>query len=84
LVLLALAAGERAALRAAAATATIEVDRLAHERHASPFGAAREGGVLAALRLLRAALDRDGDLVAALRRATHSGAPLRFLHAPRY
>jgi len=29
--------------------------------------------VLAALRLLRAALDRDAELVAAIRAATHSG-----------
>lgn len=36
-------------------------------------GAAKEVAVLAALRLLRAALDRDTELVAAIRAATHSG-----------
>lgn len=49
------------------------MDRLAFERHAAPFGAAKEAAVLAALRLLRAALDRDAELVNAMRAATHSG-----------
>lgn len=66
-------AAERGTLRAAMATAGVEVDRLAFERHASPFGAAKEAAVLAAMRLLRSALDRDVELVGAMRAATHSG-----------
>jgi hypothetical protein len=72
-VLLDLLAG-RNTLRAAMTAAMQEVDHLAYERHATPFGAAKEVAVLAALRLLRAALDRDAELVAAIRAATHSAS----------
>lgn len=71
------AAAERTTLRAALTTACgVDVDQLAQERHAAPYGAAKEAAVLAALRLLRAALDRDAPLVAALRAASHAGAPV--------
>lgn len=64
-------------LRAALTTACgVDVDQLAQERHAAPYGAAKEAAVLAALRLLRAALDRDAPLVAAMRAATHAGEPI--------
>ncbi|KAL4853554.1 Nuclear pore complex protein NUP205 [Chlorella vulgaris] len=66
--------GERNTLRAAMVTCLVEVDRLASERHASCFGAAKEAAVLAALRLLRVALDRDVELVAAMRQASHSSS----------
>ena len=123
------AAGERSAMRAAMATLMLEVDQLAHERHAAPYGgclaqvsptalllppgtqslhtsmsmialrphaahlstslgarcpspahpplpagAAKEAAVLAALRLLRCAMDRDAELVNAMRAAQLSGA----------
>lgn len=41
-------------------------------------GAAKEAAVLAALRLLRRALEQDVELVIAMRQASHSGA---ILHA---
>ncbi|KAL4457392.1 hypothetical protein ABPG75_012257 [Micractinium tetrahymenae] len=66
--------GERHVLRAAMATALIEVDRLAYERHSAPFGAAKEAAVLAALRLLRCALERDLELVTSMRQASHSAS----------
>jgi hypothetical protein len=124
------AAGERNAMRAAMATMMLEVDQLAHERHAAPYGgclgtcyplfpsasgcpvvalftslralplhpadmrfsqgacsrclyprlalllagAAKEAAVLAALRLLRCAMDHDAELVNAMRAAQLSGA----------
>lgn len=115
-------AAGRNTLRATMTAAMQEVDALAFERHATPFGefvllhwrvvdpgcnpaaphrksplrchakasishsnhppacqyagAAKEVAVLAALRLLRAALDRDAELVAAIRAATQSGGGL--------
>ena len=60
-------------MRAAMTTLMCEVDTLAHERHAALYGAAKEGAALAALRLLRAVLERDLELVAALRGATLTG-----------
>lgn len=72
--------GERNAMRAAMATCMMEVDRLAYERHSSPFGGAKEAAVLSALRLLRVALERDLELVTAMRQASHS-APYESLDA---
>ena len=48
-------------------------DALAAERRDCDWGGAKEGAVLAALRLLRTAFDLDAPLVAALRRSEHSG-----------
>ncbi|KAL4441042.1 hypothetical protein ABPG77_010473 [Micractinium sp. CCAP 211/92] len=66
--------GERNVLRAAMVTTLIEVDRLAFERHSAPFGAAKEAAVLAALRLLRRALEQDVELVVAMQQASHSAS----------
>lgn len=41
-----------------------------------PAGASKEAAVLAALRLLRCAMERDVELVTALRQATHAGGPV--------
>lgn len=61
--------GERAAMRAALATLSCGVDALAHERYASPFGSAKEGAALAALRLLRSGFAADESFVAAAQRS---------------
>jgi len=53
------------------------VDALLAERRDAPWGAAKEAAALAALRLLRLALERDGAAVAALRRAPQAGAARR-------
>jgi hypothetical protein len=48
-------------------------DALAAERRDRDWGGAKEGAVLAALRLLRTAFDLDAAVVAALRHSEHSG-----------
>lgn len=65
---------EREGARGAWAALAGGVDALLAERRDAPWGAAKEAAALAALRLLRLALERDGAAVAALRRAPQAGA----------
>jgi hypothetical protein len=67
--------GERSAMRAALATLSCGVDHLAHERHAAPYGAAREAAALAALRLINTGLAHDAAFVEAAARAAARPAP---------
>lgn len=48
-------------------------DQLAAERQDTDWGAAKEGAVLAALRLIRTAFSLDSAVVAALRQTEQSG-----------
>ncbi len=68
---------EREGARGAWAALAGGVDALLAERRDAPWGAAKEAAALAALRLLRLALERDGAAVAALRRAPQAGAARR-------
>jgi hypothetical protein len=67
--------GERSAMRAALATLSCGGDHLAHERHAAPYGAAREAAALAALRLINAGLAHDVAFVEAAARAAARPPP---------
>lgn len=66
-------AGEREAMRALAAVLSGGADALAAERRDTDWGAAREGAVLGALRLLRCAFELDTPMIAALRQGEQSG-----------
>jgi len=68
--------GEREAARAAWGLLAGGVDALLAERRDAAWGAAKEAAVLAALRLLRLAFERDVAAVAALRRSPQAGARL--------
>ena len=65
--------GEREALRAAWGLLAGGVDALLLERRDAAWGAAKEAAVLAALRLLRLAFERDAAAMAALRRSPQAG-----------
>jgi hypothetical protein len=64
---------EKNAARAALATLSLGVDRLAGDRHTTAAGAAKEAAALEALRLFHAAFHRDADFVAAARRSMQRG-----------
>ena len=68
--------GDREAMRTVASILMGGSEQLMAERAGSPEGAAKETAVLAALRLLRAAFDRDQAAVALLRQSEVSGATL--------
>lgn len=55
--------GERSIMRVAMATLMRQVDEVAHDRHAAPFGGAKEAAVLAALQLLNSVFERDTQFV---------------------
>jgi Nuclear pore complex scaffold, nucleoporins 186/192/205 len=64
---------EKNAARAALATLSLGVDRLAGDRHTTAAGASKEAAALEALRLFHAAFQRDADFVAAARRSMQRG-----------
>jgi nuclear pore complex protein Nup205 len=64
---------EKNAARAALATLSLGVDRLASDRHTTAPGAAKEAAALEALRLFHAVFQYDADFVAAARRSMQRG-----------
>lgn len=64
--------GERGAMRTAMRVLLTPIEQLAYERHAAPYGKAKEEAALAALRLLSAVFEVDTGFVAAIRRVTHT------------
>ncbi len=68
------AAGERQGMKALLSLVLQGPDRLAQERKDSPAGGAKEGAVLAALQLVRTALERDIEVVEAFKAAQRNGA----------
>ena len=68
--------GDREAMRTVASILMDGSEQLMAERAGSPEGASKETAVLAALRLLRAAFDRDQAAVALLRQSEVSGAAM--------
>ena len=70
-------AGERQAMSAVLQLVLQGTDAIAADRKDSLAGAAKEGALLAALRLLRTAMQLDGEVLSVLRTTHRNGDPPR-------
>ena len=71
------AAGEKQGMKALLLLVLQGPDKLAQDRRDSTAGAAKEGAVLAALQLLRSALEEDMEVVESLKATQQNGASVK-------